>query len=113
MVRWKDNKFNRALAGHVPQRPGVYAIVGVRRVMGLLTDVDVLYVGRTKNLRRRFGQHTDPWRQHNDDITKIMARSQLEFWYLEVPEQELAQVEKQLIRKSNPRTNKILYGERK
>jgi len=48
----------------IPERPGIYLIHDLR---------GVLYVGRTENLYRRFGQHY--WQSDNELLDRAMRRT--------------------------------------
>lgn len=103
--KWKSSTFSPALSFLIPKESGVYAIVRLRRIMGLPTQLEVLYVGKSNNLRRRFAEHANPWREHNEVLNSITDRDNWEFWYLGLPQKELNTAERDLIRASNPITN--------
>jgi excinuclease UvrABC nuclease subunit len=56
-LRWKSNRFDNAVRGHVPNEPGVYAFLIKPRIANL--DVSYLmYIGKTdRSLRRRFDEY--------------------------------------------------------
>jgi excinuclease UvrABC nuclease subunit len=98
------------MASSVPQDSGVYVITDVNRVMGLPTSINVLYVGKANNLRRRFLDHVSPWREHNKGLLSIDSSGTLEFWFSEYPSEQIDQLERELIRESKPSQNVIKYG---
>ncbi len=79
------------------------------RAFGLPIQLDVIYVGKSKNLRRRFLDHTNPWREHNESLNNMGNREKWEFWYLSLPGEEIDRAERKLINASTPMTNHILY----
>jgi excinuclease UvrABC nuclease subunit len=80
-----------------------------------LVETNLLYVGKSKNLRRRFLQHLEPHKSHNVALFEVLfsrnAHQQLEFWYLTMPEKDIDAVERKLIREANPSLNVIRYGD--
>jgi excinuclease UvrABC nuclease subunit len=109
-ISWKNTGFFKSMASNVPLDSGVYVITDTNRVMGLPTNIDILYVGKAKNLRRRFLDHVDPWREHNKGLLTINKTSSLEFWFSEFPSEKIDQLEKDLIKESKPSQNIIKYG---
>lgn len=109
-VSWKNTRFFKSMASSVPQDSGVYVITDVNRVMGLPTSIEVLYVGKANNLRRRFLDHVSPWREHNKGLLAINNDRSLEFWFSEYPADQIGQLEKELIQAGKPSQNVIKYG---
>jgi excinuclease UvrABC nuclease subunit len=106
---WRMTSFSHPGRASVPARSGVYAIVRTRRVFGLPTSFDVLYVGRSKSLRTRLAQHLNLNAAHNE-VSFSSDRSTLEFWCHLMPDDEIVSAEAELIRSIKPSTNKILYN---
>lgn len=77
--------------------------------MGLPMRSDPLYVGKTKNLRKRMSSHLDPARAHNEQVGAVSDRESLEFWCNLMPDDQIDMAEKLLIRTVNPTANKIRY----
>ena len=96
----------RALSGRtrfVPESKGVYAFCRVKRMCGMPFHIEVSYVGKATNLRRRFREHLSPLTEHNLGLFNTLQQSNIEFWYAEAP--EIDQLEKSLISEINPPFN--------
>jgi hypothetical protein len=50
---WRSFQYSGAVLQVVPTRPGVYGILKISRLLGLPASSEVIYVGKTLNLRRR------------------------------------------------------------
>ena len=106
---WRTTAFSWNGQASVPDTTGVYVILRVRRVMGLPLSADPIYVGKTKNLRKRMGSHLDPAKAHNERVGALPNRETVEFWCNLLPGDQIAEAEKDLIRVINPQANKIRY----
>lgn len=104
---WRSIAFSDRLAGGIPNQPGVYAIVRVRRVHALPVQLDLIYAGKSLDLRRRFREHVSPWRERNERLQK--SEGGWEFWFRKLPLSELDKVERDIIRQSLPPGNVIQY----
>ena len=111
--KWKSIPFLPALGGSVPGEPGIYAVVRHPRVLGLPIEHRVLYVGRSRNLRRRFSQHVRPWSQHSRLLNPAENDGSWEFWFAPMPEADLAPLEYELIRQVQPCANVHMKGDRR
>ena len=78
-------RYARWAQGDVPQTSGCYAFTNVYD--------DVLYVGQSTNLYRRFEQHLDDTRMDGNPTTGLTHW----FYYFEVPEMELKRTEDALL----------------
>jgi|GEM_PF-7091133 len=105
---WRVAAFSVGGKRSVPSHPGVYAILRVERILGLPHQVEVLYIGRSGNLRIRLGRHLSPMVAHNE-VSFLPDRSTLEFWCHFMPGEDIASAEKTLIRSLKPTTNKVRY----
>jgi excinuclease UvrABC nuclease subunit len=112
-INWNSSKFIKHFAYQIPMLSGVYAIADVNRILGLPTDIQLLYVGRAKNLRRRFLDHINPWREHNKGLLAKNDVGRFEFWFSEQSIDKIDKFEKHLIREINPSENIIRYGGKK
>ena len=72
---------------------------------------NVLYVGRSNNLKERFNQHTTNPQRDIKKICKIYK--DLEFWYIQTPINRIDEVESKLISALNPIGNRIKASRRK
>lgn len=87
---------------YVPKRAGVYLIHDLR---------GVLYVGRTRDLYRRFDEHY--WLTDNELLSLAMRQSfgELTFsWVIAEDERERADLEHRLIAWLRPACNRLLPG---
>lgn len=109
--QWTPILYKEGLSSAAPAVSGIYAIIKVKRVGGLPLSSEVLYIGQSRNLRRRFGQHVDE-SEPNPYLFEISTQSvgrDLEFWWLPVSPQLLNNVEADLIRLLKPPANRRLY----
>lgn len=106
---WRSVPYSRHGRQVVPKLPGVYAIMRVSRVMGLPLQSNVIYIGKTENLRLRMGQHLNPTTAHNPGVAAAQDKEALEFWCNLMPDDVIASAEKHLIRFANPKANKLRY----
>ena len=76
--------FNRRELTDAPESSGCYVLATI--------DDEILYIGRTVNLRTRLGQHlNDPDKQQADGVATSW------FYYRELPETQLSGVESGLL----------------
>ena len=95
----------------IPAKAGVYVISEIRRNHGIPVYTEILYVGKTMNLKRRFGEHLDPYRSHNADLYgSIKTAKNLEFWFQVIAKEQLDFWERKLITDLGPKHNQIRYG---
>ena len=87
----------------VPEQSGVYAFCRVSRSNGLPFELCAVYIGRAKNLRRRFREHLNPLTEHNGQLFDALKGSAIEFWYTEA--EDIEQLEKALIKDIDPEFN--------
>jgi excinuclease UvrABC nuclease subunit len=104
-MTWFSSSFNSRLAPSIPDRPGVYAYVQVERKFGLPMEIKHYYIGKTKNLRRRFVEHNLK-KEQNPIFHQVKDKENLEFWWRTVPSQQIDQMEKQLISAFKPIGNR-------
>lgn len=110
--KWQWVRVSRALVCKVPNTSGVYAIGRAKREYGLLFEWELLYVGKAKNIQKRFCEHLNPAMEHNEGLRNALSSpSQLEFWYVLLDFEHISDLEKELIRRCNPTLNQIKYKE--
>ena len=107
---WRSIQFVENLAGGIPKQPGVYAIVRVRRVHALPVQMEMVYAGKSLDLRRRFREHVVPWRERN--LRLRQADGSWEFWYRKLPALDLDRIERDIIRQALPPGNVLQYQEK-
>ena len=106
---WRHVSFSRHEQRFVPEATGIYALLRIRRSMGLPLEIEPVYVGVSHNLRQRLGRHLNPLRAHNEHVGSLQDRHMIEFWCNLMPREEIVVAEKTLIRAINPSANKIRY----
>ena len=111
---WQSNKWQSHPLGHasrtaIPAVPGVYMMC-VRPPRASMMKkpfaslLDVIYVGRTKNLRTRYSKHL------NTPSPKVRSARQtysdsLRFWFLHLPKHRTFEIERLLISCFGPPAN--------
>lgn len=108
---WESTALSRFLKASVPQQAGVYMMCVKPPSVFMSAEpfsdlVEVIYVGKSKNLRRRYGQHLDV------PSPKVrMARNtysdSLRFWYLRLATDRISLVESILIGCLGPPANDL------
>ena len=80
---WNHTRYSQSIQQFVPDRPGVYMITETHRVFDLPLNIEILYVGKSNNLRRRLGEHLNIHRGGNNQIKQLRLHnaSPLEYWY--------------------------------
>jgi excinuclease UvrABC nuclease subunit len=106
---WRVIDYHPVYQGKVPPKGGVYLIVKTERVLGVPMGMVLLYVGKSRNLRRRFSEHTDPLREHNRALNDQSSSNGLEFWFTVLPPSQLNEAERRAIRALLPTTNIVRY----
>ncbi|WP_068110623.1 GIY-YIG nuclease family protein [Tropicimonas marinistellae] len=112
---WRSVRVPGATPSRIPALPGVYVIADVLEVASLRLRVEPIYVGKTYSLRRRIGEHLDPWRTHNASLSRRLTagpkNSKFELWFQVLERNEISKAEKELIKALQPEANIIRYGE--
>lgn len=106
---WRSAKYGRGLERAVTEGPGIYAIASVIRIQGLPVHFEVLYVGQSMNLRRRWIEHlrrTEP----NPHLHGVANEECLEFWWKTMAAGSLDQAERELIHRLKPSANRNLVS---
>jgi hypothetical protein len=93
----------------VPEISGVYAYAHTTAIGGLPIALQWVYVGQTRNLRRRLQEHED-FREPNVELGFWLRTSQgAEVWCVPLPSGRLAPVEVSLVRELRPKFNRTKY----
>ncbi|WP_426332670.1 GIY-YIG nuclease family protein [Paenibacillus silvae] len=94
--------FNLGCEYQLPELPGVYAIKDIN-------THEVLYIGRTLNLRLRFKNHLKE--SHNWRLRRrVLGNEGLTFSYeLTISQKEMIDKEKKYIRSFEPTCNEVRY----
>ncbi len=104
-LHWTTSLYGRGLEAAVPTASGVYVIAHVTRLHGLPIHINWLYVGQSKNLRRRYCEHVH-WTEPNPSLDAIRLDHTHEFWWVTAPVDELNTLEADLIDQLNPPANR-------
>ena len=112
-AKWKPIAMQAAMSTRVPPVSGLYAILRAPRLHGLPIDWEIAYIGKSRNLRRRFQEHVVPWRERSTTLrwSPTYRDKDLEFWYRELATDQLDHGERELIRRVQPALNMIRYGD--
>ena len=108
-LNWKSIGLKKGLERHIPDEPGLYVIKSVERFLGLPVKHEVVYVGKSENLRRRYREHSNFTTEHNPNLLQRRMSEPLEFWYSLAPKKKISALEKDLISALNPKANKLRY----
>ena len=103
--KWKHCKLRGNQAFRVEDLSGVYVVKKMLRVMELPLTEKIVYVGKSKNLKRRFREHCNIKSEHNLGLLKANLNEELEFWYLRAGKSEISKIESYLIDELKPLTN--------
>jgi excinuclease UvrABC nuclease subunit len=109
-LRWSVTRGLDAAIRNAPKTSGVYAI-GIRAsLLGLPTDFQWVYIGKSKALPRRLAEH----RKEIEENPRLQAwltenYNRVEIWVARVDNDALAAVETKLIKELQPDANRIRY----
>lgn len=107
--KWSEVNLERVETDNVPTCSGIYVIKQVERVMGLPVSHEIIYVGKSNNLRRRFKEHCNPRSEHNNVLLNASWKNILEFWFAKIEVENLDEIERKLINNLEPITNIVRY----
>jgi hypothetical protein len=107
---WSSVGFDLGREIAVPERAGVYVLARVSRQYGLPVTFEVLYVGRSKNFRRRYREHA-VLHEPNPALNRLVISDNqgVEFWYAVMDVSQTSEAERELIRHFLPSANRIQY----
>ena len=106
---WKSQVLNSTNASLIPEISGVYALLKTNRYKGLPVCTEAVYVGKSKNLKRRFLQYASRKQIHSDLIMNFLFNENAEFWFSEHSEKDIDNLEKKIISELRTPFNKIQY----
>ena len=110
--RWHRKSLASSVSS-IPALPGIYVIVRTNQKFGLETTREFMYVGQTKNMRRRLSEH-DYAREQNPSLGEFLRNNRssasLAIWYTTDPaEPNLDRIERELILDLMPAFNRRTY----
>ena len=107
--QWQSRALGQSLRHSIPQQAGVYMMCVKPPNVSVMPEpfsnfVEIIYVGRSKNLRRRYREHlnTPSPKVH---IAKQTYSDNLRFWFLCLPEERISNAESVLISCLGPPAN--------
>lgn len=106
---WSRTKLDRLYRDSIPEDSGVYAICGtVPDVTQRLfkTLYNILYVGKSKSLRRRFLEHCNNPQRGVTEVKQCLGEN-LDYWFTEVNPDQIDELEACLIDCFGPPANRI------
>jgi len=112
---WNYVDFRHYNKDYVPNSSGIYLFARVmKRILQVPVGLDILYVGKSKNLRKRFKTYSNSRKLHNNLLESfIKTEPNLEFWFLETENNEITVFEtlitKELKKYNKNLTNKITF----
>ena len=113
-LNWTQVPAIKSSYNALPNKAGVYNFLKVQRINNIPLSAKSYYVGKSLNIRKRYSDHLDPWRSHNKNLFDIMnnkkTKNEIEFWFSELPENQITRIEKILIKNLNPEFNIIYKG---
>ena len=87
----------------VPETSGIYAFCDVHRCHNMPFELKAIYIGKAKNLRRRFREHLNPLTEHNLQLFDALKGNGVEFWF--AVSNDIDSLEKELIQDIAPSFN--------
>ena len=104
-LRWTQ-KYRSTSMARVPEKPGLYAYGKVKKVFELERKRNIVYVGETKNLRRRLSEHR-PNEEKNEKLRQYLREEKdVICWYCTLEglsKKERRDIETQMIKALNPK----------
>lgn len=94
---WQSVELDNSQRSEVPQHAGVYSLVVQPGIAGHPACSYLMYVGQTKNLRRRFSDYLSAERRPKVARLLEKYRGYIQFFYTGVDERQLDDMEGQLI----------------
>ena len=106
-LTWESGLSVSGKSARIPSRPGVYAYGTVRHSVGLVAQIDWVYIGKACDLRKRISSH-NVRDESNPDLQQWLRNppANAELWFAEVRDGNLDAAEQQLIGDINPCFNK-------
>ena len=113
---WKDHPFDAGTKGSIPGKPGVYAFLVQPGIVTGLTMSYLLYLGKSNDLRRRYGEYLR-------EVSSLRSRPKIQrclslysgyvrFSYAAVPDEaNRSRIESDLVTALTPPLNSIFPAE--
>lgn len=107
---WRMKHLTSTIA-HLPATPGIYVIGHEESIAGLELRRIYVYVGKTKNMRRRLSEHSHLTELHPELSSYLREnRGKAKIWYTtDIAEEDLDGFERTLVRALKTIYNRIKY----
>ena len=111
-LRWDSVALNGEHRSKVPNTTGIYTLVIQPGIAGHLGCSYVMYLGKTKNLKRRFGDYLATERNRRPKVVRLleMYSSYIHFFFTKVDATRLDNTEERLINAFVPPCNSTFTG---
>lgn len=114
-LAWHAVRLQHGQEGGIPHRAGVYTLLIQPGILDHPACSYLMYVGRSKDLRRRFAEYLDERKRYTGRplVYRVLALYPAHTWfaYAQVPRQALCEVECNLIAAYIPPANDRLEGD--
>lgn len=111
-LSWKHVLLNKEHRSKVPKATGIYSLVIQPCIVGHFGCSYLMYLGKARNLNRRFGDYLTTERTKRPKVLRLlqMYRGYIQFFYSEVDEKRLDNTEESLINAFVPPCNAKFTG---
>ena len=112
-LSWQSVELNSNQRSEVPQYAGIYSLVIQPGIAGHPACSYLMYLGKTRNLRKRFIDYLNVERHKRPKIVRLLEkyRGYIQFFYSGIDERKLDKMEEQLINAFVPHCNSRFTGE--
>ena len=110
---WRSVALNRHRRSDVPTATGVYSLMVQPGIAGHSTCSYLMYIGKAKNLRKRFGDYLTRERIRRPKVVRLlgMYSGHISFFYCTIDEDLLDDTEDELLNAFVPPCNSQFTGE--
>lgn len=111
-LRWQSVDLDSSSRSTVPGEPGVYSLLVQPGIANHAECSYLMYIGKTINLRTRFGKYLTSEKSERGKIVRLLHRCEgyIQFCYSKVSQAKLAYVETQLFNAFVPPCNTQFTG---
>lgn len=112
-LSWENVILDSQYKSKVPRTTGIYSLVVQPEIVGDHVCSYLMYLGKTKDLRNRFGDYLTTERTKRPKMIRLlhMYNGYIQFFYSRVNESMLDDTEEQLINTLIPPCNTIFTGD--
>ena len=111
-LSWENVELDSQHKSKIPSTTGIYSLVIQPEIIGNHVCSCLMYLGKTKDLRNRFGQYLTTEKTKRPKIIRLlhMYNGYIQFFYSRVNESMLDNTEEQLINALIPPCNTTFTG---